>query len=72
MSETDPLKVIRSRREVVTGCKREAGSSADECIDALMGCPPQPVCWQIYRSVSHGIATRKKALLTILYMGTDP
>lgn len=37
MSDTDPLNVTRSLREDVTGCRREAGSSAEECIDALMG-----------------------------------
>lgn len=51
-SETDPLKVILRRREEVTGCSRTEGSSAEEWIEALIGWPPQPVCWHIWSQLS--------------------
>jgi hypothetical protein len=41
-SETFPLKVIRSRRESVTGLSLLAGSSPESW--ALTGWPDQPVC----------------------------
>ena len=37
MSDTEPLKVIRRRRESVTGVRRVAGSSPVEWMDDLMG-----------------------------------
>lgn len=50
MSDVEPAKVIRSRREVVTGVSFAATSasvSGEVWAEDLMGWPPQPVCWQM-------------------------
>jgi len=50
MSDVDPAKVMRNRREVVTGVSFAATSSSvsgDACAADLIGWPPQPVCWHI-------------------------
>lgn len=47
--------MIRIRGAVVTGLRREEGSTPDgpPWPGAFMGCPPQPVVWQIcFGSVS--------------------
>ena len=54
MSEVEPAKVMRRRREVVIGVSLEAMSGVslsaegeEEWAADLMGWPPQPVCWHI-------------------------
>ena len=50
MSDVEPAKVIRKRREVVMGVSLAAMSSSvsgEVWAADLMGWPPQPVCWQI-------------------------
>ena len=73
MSDTDPLNVMRRRRESVTGVSRMAGSWAFEWMVALIGWPPQPVCWQIWPYILVGLYVAKfRTKVTILYMGTEP
>ena len=46
----EPAKVMRRRREVVTGVSLAAISSSDSgerWVEDLIGWPPQPVCWQM-------------------------
>ena len=52
MEETWELKVMRRRGAEVTGVRRVEMSSevlpVEEWPGDFMGCPPQPICWQIW------------------------